>query len=285
MTPLEFASLVARHDGVAAFNEASRLALAEGTSGRVDLAIEDGPGIIALAYAPFDAPVELAVHPGHRRRGHGTALLDRLLRQGETSFWAHGNLAAARGFAAANQLRPKRTLLKLERGLSAGEPLDERVPPSVVIRPFQPEDLAGLLTVNARAFAFHPEQADMDDVRFAQRAASAWFDPAGIFVADCDGEIVGFHWTKVDSPAGADVIGEVYILAVDPAVEGRQLGSALLGRGMAHLAGLGVGRVELYLESDNRRALALYRSHGFAEAGRDVLYVSTTRASGGRGPS
>jgi mycothiol synthase len=280
VTPLEFARLVASHDGVAAFNEASRLALADETPGRVDILIQDGPSIVAFAYAPSHAPVELAVHPDHRRRGHATALLDRLLADGERRFWAHGDLAAARKFAGANGLQSERTLLRLERELSPGEPADESVPPDVVIRPFRADDLPGLLTVNARAFAFHPEQAGMDQAVFAQRAASAWFDPAGIFVAEQDGDIVGFHWTKVDTPIGGDLTGEVYVLAVDPAHEGRHLGSTLLTRGLAHLADAGVGTVELYLEADNQRALGLYGSHGFTEAGRDVLYVSTTPASG-----
>jgi ribosomal protein S18 acetylase RimI-like enzyme len=44
------------------------------------------------------------------------------------------------------------------------------------------------------------------------------------------------------------------------------------------LAEVGVGAVGLYVEADNAPALALYRSHGFVETGRDVLYVSTTPA-------
>jgi mycothiol synthase len=282
MTPSDFARLVARHDGVGAFNEASRMALADALPGRVEIVIHDGPSIIALAYASSHAPVELAVHPAHRRRGHATALLDRLLEQGETRFWAHGDQPAARAFADANELQPERTLLRLARALTPDDMLADRHLADVVIRPFHADDLSGLLTVNARAFAFHPEQGGMDHAVFAQRAAEAWFDPAGIFVAEQAGEIVGFHWTKVDEPERDELTGEVYVLAVDPACEGQHIGSALLARGLAHLANAGVGTAELYLESDNAAALALYRSHGFTEAGRDVLYVSTTPASGAR---
>jgi len=279
VTPEEFAGLIARNDGVDAFNESTRLALTGESTGRVDVAVHDGPHIVALAYASDDAPIELAVHPAYRRRGHATALIDRLVEQGEKRFWAHGDMEGARAVAAASGLRPARTLLRLVRPMTSGaNPADGPTPPDVVIRPFRDEDLPGVLAVNARAFAAHPEQGAMDRARFDQRAASDWFDPAGIFVAEQDGEIVGFHWTKLDASRGGELVGEVYVLAVDPAHEGRRLGTALLARGLAHLAGAGVSAVELYVEADNEPALALYRSHGFTQAGRDVVYISTTPA-------
>ncbi len=153
-------------------------------------------------------------------------------------------------------------------------------PAGTMIRPFGNEDLSGLLAVNARAFAAHPEQRSMDRAEFDRRAKSDWFDPAGLLVAEQDGTIVGFHWTKV--VAGT---GEVYILAVDPAHHGEHLGAALLSRGLDHLAGIGVDGVELYVEEDNARALDLYAAAGFAEAGRDVLYVSTKPAAADPAPS
>jgi mycothiol synthase len=280
VTPTEFARLVARNDGIDAFNESARMALASELPGRVDIAVHDGPRVIALAYAPDDAPVELAVHPDHRRRGHGTALIHRLVQQGETRFWAHGDRDGARGLAAACALQPRRTLLRLVRSptSTAANPAGRPVTPNVRIRPFRADDLPGLLAVNARAFASHPEQGRMDQARFEQRAASAWFDPAGIFVAEREGDVVGFHWTKVDASAAGEPVGEVYVLAVDPAHEGQHLGATLLARGLEHLAGAGAGTVELYVEADNRSARSLYASHGFVEAGCDVLYVSTTPA-------
>jgi mycothiol synthase len=277
MTPIEFARLVARQDGVDAFNEASRLALAHGRTGRVELQVDDGPGIVALAYAVGDAPVELAVHPAHRRRGHGTALLDRLLERGETRFWAHGDTEGARGLAAVAGLQPVRTLLRLSRGLApdASWPADPG-PAVITIRPFRSEDLPTLLAVNARAFASHPEQGAMDQAGFEERVAEEWFDPAGIFVAVRGSEIVGFHWTKIDDLGSDAAVGEVYVLAVDPEHGGRGTGSALLARGLAHLAQAGVRTVELYVEADNDSTLALYRAHGFAEVARDVVYARSS---------
>ncbi len=275
----EFAQVMRRHDGVDAFNEVSRLALADDRPARVRLVVEDGPDVVALAFAVGDAPIDLAVHPDHRRRGHASALLDILLSRGERRFWAHGDLPAARGWAALLGLQRERTLLRLVlRGSPTVGPA--ALGPAVTIRPFRADDVAGILAVNARAFAEHPEQGAMDRADFDQRAASDWFDPAGLLVAEQNGVIVGFHWTKLEQG-----MGEVYVLAVDPAHQGESLGAALLQRGLVHLADAGAAAVELYVEGENARALDLYTAAGFAEAGRDVLYVSTTPAATGPGPS
>jgi mycothiol synthase len=274
----EFAALVRAQDGVDAFNEESRLAFAEGLSGRVELVVSDGDREIAAAYASDDAPVELAVHPAHRRRGHATALLDRLLASGECRFWAHGDLDGARALAAAAGLRAERTLLRLRWSPAAVPPTDP--PPGITIREFRSKDLAAVLEVNGRAFADHPEQGALDVAGFERRAASAWFDPAGLLVAEQAAEIVGFHWTKVE-----DGIGEVYVLGVDPTAQGRGIARALLAAGLAQLASRNVSAVDLYVEGDNRAALALYAEVGFVEAARDVLYVSRTAEAVDRGPA
>jgi len=278
-SPSEFAQLIRRRDGVEAFNEVSRIALADDRPARVRLVVEDGPDVVALAFAVGDAPVDLAVHPDHRRRGHGTALLDILLSRGERRFWAHGDLPAARGWAALLGLRRERTLLRL--ALRSGAlPDSVEAPAGTTIRPFRTEDVPGLLEVNARAFAAHPEQRGMDRADFDRRTMSDGFDPAGLFVAEQGGHIVGFHWTKVD-----DGMGEVYLLAIDPSRRGENLGAALLSRGLDHLAEVCVDGVELYVEEDNARALDLYTAAGFAEVGRDVLYVSTTPGAADPAPS
>jgi mycothiol synthase len=278
-SPSEFARLIHRHDGVDAFNEASRIALDDDRPARVRLVVEDGPDVVALAFAVGEAPVDLAVHPDHRRRGHGAALLDILLSRGERRFWAHGDLPAARGWAALLGLKRERTLLRL--ALRSGAQLERvEAPAGTTIRPFREEDLSGLLEVNARAFAGHPEQHSMDRADFDRRATSDWFDPAGLFVAEQGGHVVGFHWTKIDKG-----MGEVYVIAVDPDRRGDRLGAALLFRGLDHLAEVGVDGVELYVEDDNARALDLYTATGFAEVGRDVLYVSTTPEAADPAPS
>ncbi len=112
----------------------------------------------------------------------------------------------------------------------------------------------------------------MDRADFERRTASDWFDPAGLFVAERDGRIVGFHWTKVE-----DDIGEVYVVGIDPDAQGGGLGKALTARGLRHLYESGLRIVDLYVEGDNDPALAVYEGLGFRPHAKDVLYVAPAR--------
>jgi mycothiol synthase len=268
MTLLALAARARDADGVDPLNEASRLALDAGDAGRVHMSVKDGSTVVAVAFAEGQAPVELVVDPDHRRQGHGTALLTRLLASGEHRFWAHGDLPGAQALAAANDLRPARTLLVLRLEMDDA-PQPERVPDGVTIRAFEPDDVGAIVRVNGRAFASHPEQGAMDRADFERRASSDWFDPAGLFVAMRSDEIVGFHWTKVEHG-----VGEVYVVGVDPSEQGSGLGTALTARGLRHLHESGVRTVDLYVEGDNDPALAVYRRLGFTEHARDVLYAA-----------
>jgi mycothiol synthase len=267
MTLLALAARARAADGVDPLNEASRLALDAGHVGRVHMAVKEGTTVVAAAFADGLAPVELVVDPDHRRRGHGKSLVTQLLAAGESQFWAHGDLPAAQALAASKHLEPARTLLVLRLEMDA-VPEPERVPAGVAIRAFEPDDVDAIVRVNGRAFESHPEQGAMDRADFDHRASSDWFDPAGLFVAERDGDVVGFHWTKVE-----DGVGEVYVVGVDPSEQGSGLGTALTAKGLRHLHASGVRTVDLYVEGDNDAALAVYRRLGFTEHARDVLYT------------
>ena len=214
---------------------------------------------------------QLVVDPDHRRRQVGRTLLHRLaeLAPGELQVWAFGDLPAARGLAAAEGLQPVRTLLRMTRPLLADLPTP-RLPDGVTVRPFVPgADGPAWLGVNARSFASHPEQGAVDAEDLAERMAEPWFDPAGLLLAEREGRLLGSHWTKRHS----DALGEVYVLGVDPDAGGRGLGKALLDLGLQHLRDVGVTEVELYVEGDHERAVALYEGRGFAVANRDVMYA------------
>jgi mycothiol synthase len=98
--------------------------------------------------------------------------------------------------------------------------------------------------------------------------AQPWFDPAGFLIAEQDGAMVGFHWTKVHP----DGLGEVYVLGVDPERHGGGLGRALTVAGLRYLYDRGLRTVLLYVESDNAAALAVYRRLGFTTWKTDVMY-------------
>jgi mycothiol synthase len=275
---LAVADAAERADGVGPLSEHAVLAL---RGGRPGLAISDGGTIVAYAHfdpahvdpAGEDEPAagELVVHPDHRRRGHGRALL-RALRDeagGPLRVWAHGDLPAAAALAESEGMARVRALFQMRR--PASDPLPEtRVADGVTLRTFEPgRDERAWLDVNARAFADHPEQGawTMDDVR--EREAEDWFDPAGLFLAERDGRLVGFHWTKVHPGE----IGEVYVVGVDPDAQGLGLGRTLTLRGLHHLRDTGMKQIMLYVDESNVAAVRLYESLGFTRHAVDVMYA------------
>ena len=235
------------------------------------------------ATTPDGAPdpvAELVVHPDHRRRGIGSALLTEVLERAPARVWAHGALPAAAALAARAGLTAQRELWRLRRSLELPLP-EPQVPDGVRIRSFVVgADEAELLRVNNAAFAWHPEQGGWTPDDVTAREAEPWFDAAGVLLAvdqAAPEHVLGFHWTKVH-PAGtgeadADApVGEVYVLGVDPAARGRRLGPALTLAGLTHLRDLGLRAVVLYVEANNTAAVRVYRDLGFERFSADVSY-------------
>lgn len=243
-----------------------------------------------------DGYAELAVHPGHRGRGVGAALVESLesLVSGQCAagsdedaearpprIWAHGDLPAAARLAERRGYRRDRVLWQMRlplRGTGAGvEPLPAvHLPDGVTLRSFVPgRDDEEFLRVNNAAFDWHPEQGGWSHRELDERAAEDWFDPAGFLLAlDSEGRLLGYHWTKVH-PATAEepAMGEVYVLGVDPAGHGRGLGRVLTLAGLHHLRDRGLGTVLLYVEADNGPAVRVYERLGFTVHAADVNYA------------
>lgn len=223
---------------------------------------------------------ELVVHPQARRRGVGSTMIRAALTktEGRNRFWAHGTLEAARATASALELVPVRELIQMRRGLSD---VEEPAPPAGLrLRTYAGTgDDAELLRVNNAAFAEHPEQGGWTQADLIERRSEPWFDPEGLFLAfdEPTGRLLGFHWTKVHPDQAA--LGEVYIVGVDPAAQGRGLGALLTSVGVAYLArrlsGATDPTVMLYVESDNTAALRTYQRLGFDQHSVDTAYAAS----------
>lgn len=247
-------------DGVCPVNESGQLVL-EGS--RPGVHVVDGPAEAVVDNR--DGTIMLAVHPEHRRRGHGTALLSGLLDEHPAAdVWAFGSLPGSAELAARVGLVPRRTLLRMTRPLAG---IDAPAP-DPRIGPFHTDDAAAVVAVNAAAFAHHPEQGRLTLDEFRELAAQDWFDPEGLLVARDGDEVVGFHWTKRHGGG----LGEVYVIAVAPGHEGKGLGRSLLAHGLQQLAARGDETVELYVEASEARVVAMYEAAGFTEAARDTMY-------------
>jgi len=256
------------------------------------LSIPSGGMPAGVAAAAGEDPAELLVDPANRRRGLGTALVTAALaRQG--AVWAYGDLPAAQALAGQLGLVRGRVLLQMRQHAGELPPpasrVDPAVPDGVQIRTFVPgQDEAAFLAVNARAFAWHPEQGRLDLAGLQGEMAQDWFDPAGFFLAvsppdpakaSTQETVVGFHWTKVHAldptpGSGAHVgpIGEVYVLGVDPQSGLRGLGAPLTAAGLRYLAARGLDTVMLYVEGDNDRAIRLYERFGFRTYLTNAVY-------------
>ena len=273
---LALAAAAAEADGVYPLSEDVVLKLRGGNEA-VHLLSDAADGLAGYAYldrADPEGPAgELVVHPRHRLRGYGTALL-AAAGGGPMRFWAHGDEPGARAFAEKNGFARVRVLWQMRRSLT--EPLpDIPLPPGITLRGFRPgHDEADWLGVNSRAFAHHPEQGrwTLDDLRLREK--EPWFDPAGFLLAvDIEDTLAGFHWTKVHPAEGSDpAIGEIYVLGVDPGGHRRGLGAALSVAGLRHLAGQGLTEAMLYVDESNTAAVALYRRLGFEIFKTDISY-------------
>lgn len=242
---------------------------------------EDSGDAALAGYAHLgpDGSAELVVGPGFRRKGHGRALAGALTDAAAGHpfrIWAHGDLPAARGLAAAAGFTRDRALWQMRRPLAG--PLAEPVlPDGVTVRTFIPgRDEDPWLEINRRAFAEHPEQGSWTREDLAQREREPWFDPSGFFLAERRGKLAGFHWTKIH-PAGETrgqptAIGEVYVVGVDPSERGTGLGRALTLTGVTYLRGRGLPDVMLYVDESNTPAVRLYESLGFTRYSTDVMY-------------
>ena len=297
-TVFDLAQKVQAADGVAAFNEASLLAVEAAAGTGVDRArfwlvyadevtqSHSGPKKLIAAAVDADgdaASVDLAVDPTARRNGVGLTLVRNVLAVApRAGFWAHGDLPAARALAEHQNLTMVRDLWRMERPL-AGEngdetnDLDATLPDGFVARGFDGsrEQAEAWLDVNARAFVHHPEQGKMTLDDFNQRASEDWFDPAGlILVWDTSvtpARLAASHWTKREPNSS---VGEVYVVAVAPEYQGRGLARPVTNLGLTYLAQTGAATVELYVEGDNEPAKATYVHAGFTQAAHDALYTS-----------
>ncbi len=273
-------------DGTAPLSEHVMLHLPRGgDEGVRNLLVVAGGELLGYAHLDVTDEVagssaELAVDPAARGRGVGGALVAAMLREspdGRLRLWAHGEQPAAAALARTMGFTRTRVLWQMRRDLSAAlaEPV---LPDGVNLRTFQVgADEQRWTELNNLAFADHPDQGRWGVQEVMLREQEPWFDPAGFFLAERDDRLVGFHWTKVHGGTAHEghdhePIGEVYIVGVDPAEQGRGLGPALTLIGLHSLRDRGLGSVLLYVDEGNTNAIRVYERLGFRRYATDVCF-------------
>ncbi|MDQ1440129.1 MAG: mycothiol synthase [Acidimicrobiaceae bacterium] len=253
----------------------------EGFAGLI--AIEPGHdhpvGYAQVTRGPTSWALEYVIDPHHRVPGNtiGTDLVADALAivasegGGHVHVWVNKPRPEHDQIAAANGLTKGRDLYQMRRSLPVG------VPYQLETRSFRPGlDDEAWLAVNNRAFDWHPEQGGWDEATLKAREVEPWFDPEGFLLHDevVDGttRLAGFCWTRVHADHNPP-LGEIYVVAVDPDMQGRGLGRKLVLAGLDHLSSLGLGVGMLYVDAANRPAVKLYIDLGFDIDHIDRAYV------------
>lgn len=240
---------------------------AGGAPGFTAVTVADESGVVAMAQisaANDSSSLEAFTAPGTAdaravlEAAADTALADVAQRGGgQVYWWVDDPSEADRAFADAHGFEPVRGLHEMRRAL----PHDLHA--TVATRDFLPGvDDDAWLAVNNRAFADHGEQGGWTHEALRLRMAEPWFDPAGFRIHEIDGRLAAFCWTKLHHEL-APVIGEIYVIAVDPDFHGRGLGKQLTLAGLDAIAARGITGANLYVDADNATAVGLYEGLGF----------------------
>ena len=247
-----------------------------------------GPGeLVGLAQIdarPNAYGLEVVVHPAHRAAaapGEGDvrhtlveAARSEVARRGGgvLRYWVARATTDDDAEAHSLGFTDERSLLQLRIDLAAFSQREER--PSIDVRPFETgRDESAWLTVNERAFADHPEQGRWDAPALVARESEPWFEPEGFLLTEEGGRLAGSCWTKLHLDT-VPLVGEIYVISVDPDFQGKGLGRRLTAAGLDWLAGAGARIGMLYVDHANEGALAMYRSLGFSIDHADRCYVT-----------
>jgi ribosomal protein S18 acetylase RimI-like enzyme len=151
------------------------------------------------------------------------------------------------------------------------------------IRPYQPSDLDALKCLTLEGFAGVSIDHGIEQ-QFGLINGHDWRwrkarhidqdiarDPDGVFVAEENGQIVGYVTTWQDAGAG---IGHIPNLAVAESHRNQGLGRKLLERAMDHFRAAGLTHAKIETLAQNAIGNHLYPSLGFVEIVQQVHFVA-----------
>lgn len=152
----------------------------------------------------------------------------------------------------------------------------------VVIRPYRPSDLPVLRELTVTAFDGVTLEQDFERVvgtpngrdwrwrkaRHIDDDVAA--DPAGVFVAELRGEVVGYVTTRIDREAGK---GRIPNLAVAASARNLGLGRRLIEHALAHFRAAGLEYAVIETMAGNAVGNHLYPACGFVEVARQVHFA------------
>jgi ribosomal protein S18 acetylase RimI-like enzyme len=154
-------------------------------------------------------------------------------------------------------------------------------PPDYTIRPFREEDLPRLIEITSEAFNGVSMDQNIEQ-RFGPIADQAWQwrkgqairfdaerDSEGIFVAERQGEIIGYITTWIDESTRT---GNIPNLAVSAGNRGHGIGRALIEFALQYFRDKKLRLARIETLTQNGVGQKLYPSLGFHEVARQIHY-------------
>jgi mycothiol synthase len=229
-------------------------------------------------FAPRHWALGVVVIPEARRDGVRPALIAAAATHvaahggGRIILWVLGATDDDDTELASIGMQPARDLYEMRVPLPLAEV--PQWPPGIRVRPFEPgRDERAWLDVNNRAFENHAEQGGWIQTTLERRMADAWFDPSLFLLAFDDKGLAGFNWLKLHEGDNREPsLGEIFVIGVDPRMQGTGLGRALALEGLRAINERGADTGSLFVAAENAPAIRLYRSLGFVVHRTDRAY-------------
>ena len=152
----------------------------------------------------------------------------------------------------------------------------------ITIRPYRPADLDDLRRLTVEAFSGVTLEQNVEDA-LGVLAGRDWrwrkarhidedvaVHPAGVFVAESGGRVVGYVSTRVDREAGK---GRIPNLAVAAGLRGHGLGRRLIEHALDYFRAEGLEYAMIETMAQNAVGDHLYRACGFAEVARQIHFA------------
>jgi ribosomal protein S18 acetylase RimI-like enzyme len=154
--------------------------------------------------------------------------------------------------------------------------------PAIRIRPYRNGDLPRIQQITVESFEGVSIDRNIERC-FGRVSGRSWeerkardvaldveVNPEGVFIAERDGEILGYVTTRLDAFTR---IGRIPNLAVDARARGMGTGSALVRHALDYMRGAGMAMAKIETLVQNERGQALYPRFGFREVARQIHYV------------
>lgn len=206
----------------------------------------------------------IIVAPPWRGRGLATRLYEHLPQDAPRQCVLPGEWTRGREVLLAHRFVETRRDLAMTR-----PPAPVAAASAVTVRAATPDDDEALARVSNAGYAGSYGYTPVAAATFAARRQ---VPGSRFWVALHDRRVVGYCHTILED----EELGCIESLVVEPHLQRRGIGRALLAAGLEQLRTDGRATTVLWVDAENRAAVSLYEDHGFATSGFTSTFRSPT---------